>query len=205
MYASSTGSLGAGHQAQAGELGQLLIQSNRAAGATDPRNGERFTWGRLIRKLLDAANDYREARDNFRAKGMTFEADDAEQSRARVIAVYDELAELYREWPDLGLDERGALNGLPVPLIAIAGIIGGAAVWWWAVGQAFQAGRLLILSREASSACDVDPEGERCRQAREDVREAEKTLQESGVSITGGGFGALGLVAGVGLALYLMK
>jgi hypothetical protein len=177
--------LGVSNTEAARSLGDTLIAAVKGD-ALDPRSGVRFTWGQLVGKLLNGASDAREARDNFRELGDDYAAEQAEKLRAAIMGVYNNLAELYRTWPDLGLDEQGRLRGLPAGLLTVAVVIGGASIWWWAVSQAVAAATMLATSIREWSACSDDPGSRACEQATLAAGKAAKAYEEGGKVDLGG-------------------
>jgi len=198
------GALGAAVAADVQGTGEQLKASVRPSGAVDPVSGDRWTWGALMIKLNHAMSDYRAARDNFAAVGDEVGAADAQKWLDAVMNVRDYLAELYREWPDLGIDEQGRLSGFPVPLIGIAGIIAGSAIWWWAVSQAAAAANMLIASQRAISICEDNPGSPECAAAQAESGQASQAYAEGGINVGGAGFGAAGLAVGAFIAYKVL-
>jgi len=173
-----------------------------ATGDAQGPDGSAWSWGRLMRTLHDSAGWFLDARNNFRFAGDEVEAERAEVWRQKVIQVIDALSELYREWPDLGLDERGRL-GLPHAMFIIAGIVGaGVIAWAYNASQAAQA--LRDVSIAAINVCAADPNSEACIQARAIADGAQDAIKDSGDSIAtaiGGGLGLIAIAAGAAIFL----
>ena len=162
--------------------------------------GTRYDWNTLIQTILTAVDDYKEAAQTYEEAGDPAAAEAARDASNTALSVYNNLAELYREWPELGLEGQlsGALGvAWPAALIGIAAITG-VSVVGWARMESFKAKAMLDLTREVRRACANQPSNqEECNAAREAAGLALEALK-AGTRITAD-VGAKGTAAALGL------
>lgn len=162
--------------------------------------GVRYDWNRLIQTILVAVDDYKEAAETYDEAGEPAEADIARAASDTALSVYNNLAELYREWPNLGLESQlgGALGvAWPAALVGVAAITG-VSVVAWARMESFKARTMLDLTREVRRACAALPTNEEeCNAAREAAGMALAAIKEG--TTFKADIGAKGAAAALGL------
>jgi len=167
-------------------------------GSSISYGGRRYDWNTLVQTLLTAVNDYKEAAANYGAAGEEAQADIAKAASDTALSVYNNLAELYREWPDLGLESRPGVLGVawPAALLGIATVTGGGVVAW-AHMEAEKAQTMLQLTRQVRRACAGPSIDEECNAAREAAGIALEAIRQ-GTTIRAD-VGAKGAAAALGL------
>jgi hypothetical protein len=169
-------------------------------GASVTYEGTRYDWNTLIQTILVAVDDYKEAAATYEEAGEPAKAELARAASDTALTVYNNLAELYREWPELGLEgQLGAALGVawPAALVGVAAITGVSLIGW-ARMESFKARTMLDLTREVRRACaNLPTNEEECNAAREAAGMALAAIRE-GTTIRAD-VGAKGAAAAVGI------
>ena len=190
-------------QELAREIGQLI------GGASITYQGRVYNWNALVQALLNAASNYRDAGDLYFEHGDELAEAEARAGYSEVMGVYNALAELYREWPDLGIDpQTGRLSGWPAALLAISAYLTGAGIVVYAASRLVASGHMVQTAREAADICGQAPASEACAEARRAAEDAGRNYREGGADLAlglGAGMGGLVLVAGAGLLFALSR
>jgi len=187
-----------------GEIAELMED---AASSAESR------FGQLMRLLSDTQADFYEAsrrwgfvaEDNPDAEvrwNAAARRTDALIWRDRVKTVYDGLAEIYREWPEMGMVGflSGPRGGLGTPahiaaiIAAIAGVIVAGAIWQWADAAQTRAEAEVQRAQTALTVCEAAPGSPGC----------EAALKASEPKEGGDGWGGIVMAVGALIALGLL-